>query len=314
MGMACLLAPPVLAANHHKKFDDQRQSVFDDANAFDPNDFHDWSTDPSPDWRNWRSRDVFDLLDPILKGHPETDEGRPTVEVSVSRYIERGRIENDQAGNPQSFIGAKITRRGLLDDAVAGDRYFAQLSYSGDLWSISRLWGQQLCARGHLAGKWSGRGCEIKVPASLCDATEKTVFSGSVEDGFGIGISICQTTETGTDPTISVRSEGEGGGSAVSCKVGDCEGVIGFKRYTRPLFTILTFEWVDKGSYNKIVETYDAQSETKAPTRIAKNYWASEDMLSSEIDPIESPMTVFSDPLSLLTLSGLLPDGIRSND
>ncbi|RGP39838.1 hypothetical protein BPTFM16_00113 [Altererythrobacter insulae] len=314
MIVAWVLGSPALAAQHGNNPEDNKQAAFNNTKAFDPSDLSDWSTDPVPDWRNWRSRDVFDLLEPILKAHPETDEGRPTVEVSVSRYIERGHIETDQAGDPQSFIGAQITRRGFLDDAVSGDRYFAQLSYLDGSWSISKLWGQQLCARGPSAGIWKADGCGQSTPASLCKAHEQSVFNGSVHDDFGIGISVCQSKQMGTNQVVSVRSQGEGGTSVVSCNVGECEGVIGLKRYTRPRFTILTFEWLDQGSYNKIVETHDAQCDTKAPTRIAKNYWASEDMLSSKIDPIENPMSVFSDPLSLMALSGLLPHGVRSND
>ncbi len=92
---------------------------------------------------NWASRNaasVMDLFRPITKGHPESLEGRPEMEVSMS-------------GGPNA-ITVKITNYGYLDDSVAGGRYYGVVTRKGSNWYLDSLWQQNLCARGKNAGQW----------------------------------------------------------------------------------------------------------------------------------------------------------------
>jgi len=97
---------------------------------------------------NWTSRSaasVMDLFRPITKGHPESLEGRPEMDISLR-------------GGPKS-VTVKITSYGYLDDAVAGGKYLGVVTKTADGWYLDSLWQQNLCARGKKAGQWSKGPC-----------------------------------------------------------------------------------------------------------------------------------------------------------
>ena len=144
--------------------------------------------------------------------------------------------------------------------------------------------------------------------ASLCQAGEKTVFSGNVQDDFGLGISVC-VDANGSDgaTTISIRSEGEGGGTVVSCKAGQCEGVIGMQHYTRYRVTMLTLEWMDRGQFNRIVESFNAEDPKAEPAVSVTSEWASVEMIADGTPALEYPVVVFTEPLSLMDIADILP-------
>lgn len=145
-------------------------------------------------------------------------------------------------------------------------------------------------------------------PQSLCEAGEKVMFSGNVQDDFGLGLSVCVMPGKGDAPaTITIRSEGEGGGTVVQCLATECGGVIDMTQYTRPRFTVLTLEWMDNGHWNKLTESYDAESTPdNQGVSVVSFQWASEDMLEAGTEPLDDPVQAFTKPLSMLELTSYL--------
>ena len=122
--------------------------------------FDNWSDDPILGWREWRGSDAFLLLSPLLSDHPETEEGRPEVNVRVEKRVWNLRWQGlDKPWKSEPFVAVWITRHGLLDDSISGDRYFAELRHDGDGWRIEELFGQNMCARGEAAGQWTAEPC-----------------------------------------------------------------------------------------------------------------------------------------------------------
>lgn len=106
----------------------------------------------------WSGDSPFGALEPLLREHPESTEGRPTVSISVERA--RWHRMTALSGNDRDpFLVAKIERHGLVDDAVEGDRYFAAVRQTGGTWKVIGLWRQQMCRRGKTAGQWSNKPC-----------------------------------------------------------------------------------------------------------------------------------------------------------
>ncbi len=97
---------------------------------------------------NWvprRAISVMELFAPIISAHPESLEGRPEMEISLTR-IDR-------------FITVNITALGYLDDSVAGGKYAGIVSRKDGQWHLDSLWRQNLCTRGKNAGKWVKSSC-----------------------------------------------------------------------------------------------------------------------------------------------------------
>lgn len=122
--------------------------------------FDDWSDDPVHGWSEWRGENAFSLVSPLLSDHPETDEGRPQVDIRVEKRIWNMQWPHrDKLWKSEPFVAVWITRHGLLDDSISGDRYFAELRRDGDGWRIEELFGQHMCARGETAGQWTAERC-----------------------------------------------------------------------------------------------------------------------------------------------------------
>ncbi len=97
---------------------------------------------------NWTPRNadsVMELFHPITKGHPESLEGRPEMEISMRT-------------GPNS-VTVNITSYGYLDDSVAGGKYRGVVTRKDGRWYLDSLWQQNLCARGKKAGQWSKTPC-----------------------------------------------------------------------------------------------------------------------------------------------------------
>ncbi|MEP5938273.1 MAG: hypothetical protein ABJ239_08100 [Erythrobacter sp.] len=140
-----------------------------------------------------------------------------------------------------------------------------------------------------------------------CEATEEVVFAGNVEDDFGLSVAVCLERQADENaPRITVRYSGEGGGSAVSCIAGQCEGLIRFEHYVRYRFTVLTLSWFDENGSQRIVETFDAQAPDEEPTHALTHTWLpSSAKIGSEADidaPQEYPIIAETQQLALLRL------------
>lgn len=122
--------------------------------------FHDWSDDPMHGWREWRGASVAALLAPIWEGHPDTTEGRPVVDLKIEKRIWNVRWPSrHKPWKSEPFVAVWITRHGLLDDSVSGDRFFAELRHDSTGWRIETLFGQNMCVRGEKAGQWTAGPC-----------------------------------------------------------------------------------------------------------------------------------------------------------
>jgi hypothetical protein len=120
-----------------------------------------YNDNPIEGWRDWRGSSVFDLLSPVLDGHPETMEGRATTTIKMSKESWRREYSTrPQTYDRSPFIAVRITQGGYLDDSVSGGRIFAEVRMDENgQWKLDGLWGQYKCARGSKAGQWTGGRC-----------------------------------------------------------------------------------------------------------------------------------------------------------
>lgn len=133
--------------------------------------------------------------------------------------------------------------------------------------------------------------------ALACEATETLVFAGDVQDDFGLSIAVCVG-----DQNLTIRYSGEGDPQAVSCRIGECAGIIDFKHYVRYRLTIITLAWRDQNGEFKLTESFDAQSEGEAPRHIVTHSWAPPHEEFGDVEPLEYPVAAYTQALSLMAL------------
>ena len=149
---------------------------------------------------------------------------------------------------------------------------------------------------------------ETSLPG-LCEGNAETVFAGAVDDDFGLELAVCLAPAgADTQAELSVVWSGEGGTSRTSCPVSECSGIVDFTRYTRPRFTLLTLAWETNGQKHRIEEVFDADG-NNPPLSEVKYSWQSPAMIAAGEDPLVDPVAVSTEPLSLLSLDGLLDNG-----
>jgi len=124
-----------------------------------PDSFSDWAFNPEGSWRDWRGASITALLEPLLGNAPESLEGRPEIEIRMEKRLWQRAPRKPGGGPLRPFMAVSITRLGLADDSVSGDRYFVAVVQGGDSWRVEKLWRQQMCARGQHAGQWTGTAC-----------------------------------------------------------------------------------------------------------------------------------------------------------
>jgi hypothetical protein len=125
----------------------------------DPGSFSDWAFDHQGGWREWRGASITALLEPLLGSAPESLEGRPEIEIRMEKRLWQRDRRKPGGGPRQPFMAVSITRHGLGDDSVSGDRYFVAVVRGEDGWRVEKLWRQQMCARGQNAGQWKSAPC-----------------------------------------------------------------------------------------------------------------------------------------------------------
>lgn len=143
--------------------------------------------------------------------------------------------------------------------------------------------------------------------ASPCEAGEMTIFSGYVQDDFGFDYQVCVIPSEEDDAsTITIRWQGEGGGSSVSCIAKECGGVIDLVHYVRPRTTLLTLSWTENGTVQRMDESFDATDLNAEPTHII-----SHTMFAEGSDPADIPVGYRVEscqaPIALLELGRYLP-------
>lgn len=132
-----------------------------------------------------------------------------------------------------------------------------------------------------------------------CASGETLVFSGDVQDDFGLGIAVCVS-----DEAITIRYSGEGDPQAVSCRIGECAGIIDFDHYVRYRLTIITLTWRDDNGQMRLTESLDAQHEGDAPRHIITHAWVPPGARAGDQEPQEYPVIAYTQALSLIALSG----------
>ena len=90
---------------------------------------------------------LMGLLEPIIAGHPEALDGRPSMTID---------IRPEASGGELVF---EIRMLGYLDDSVSGEEFIGTVGEGGDGWILKSLWRRSLCARGKFAGQWTGENC-----------------------------------------------------------------------------------------------------------------------------------------------------------
>lgn len=125
----------------------------------DPDSLADWAFDPQSGWRDWRGASITQLLEPVLGSAPESLEGRPEIEIRMEkRFWQPGHLKSG-GSRRGPFMAVSITRHGIGDDSVSGERYFIAVIERPDGWRVDRLWRQSMCARGKHAGQWTAAAC-----------------------------------------------------------------------------------------------------------------------------------------------------------
>jgi hypothetical protein len=124
-----------------------------------PDSFSGWAFDPEGSWRDWRGASITALLEPLLGSAPESLEGRPEIAIRMEKRRWQRALRKRGGSRPRPFMAVSITRHGLADDSVSGDRYFVAVVSGEDGWRVEKLWRQQMCARGQNAGQWTGARC-----------------------------------------------------------------------------------------------------------------------------------------------------------
>lgn len=153
----------------------------------------------------------------------------------------------------------------------------------------------------------SSRAAPSEEHFSACIDDEESLFEGSVQDDFGLWISVCG--KTGPDlpePQLAVRWSGEGGTDSVSCLSSKCGGIVEFSHYVRPRFTQIRMAWTKDGSVQRLEESYDAKEPGDEAEWHISHSWAERSVAASEVD--SHAVRPASEPLSLLALGRFLPE------
>jgi hypothetical protein len=138
---------------------------------------------------------------------------------------------------------------------------------------------------------------------TLCEAHEQTVFYGQVADDFGLDVAVC-TSGDKADQTLTIRWEGEGGGSSVSCAQGDCDGRIEYSRYTSHHLTILTLAWRD-GEHTQLLTQTVGRGDVDEPAKGSTSHsWQTPG--TEREDALEFPVNTNARELSLMALESAL--------
>jgi len=109
------------------------------------------------------SATLGELAAKLLGPHPDTIEGTPSAEITISRARWRDglSIRVPRGGGARNFMAIQIEEHGYADDSVSGRRTFAMAqrdARSGE-WRANEVWRQFMCSRGEKAGQWSGEPC-----------------------------------------------------------------------------------------------------------------------------------------------------------
>lgn len=140
-------------------------------------------------------------------------------------------------------------------------------------------------------------------PLTLCEANEQTVLYGQVQDDFGLDVAVCVSGAEG-NPRLTIRWEGEGGGTSVSCPFRECDGLIEYSRYTSPHLTILKLAWREGDHVQQLTQTLsrsDVQSPAQSETR---HSWQPAGVTREEA--LDYPVETTADALALMELETVL--------
>jgi len=110
-------------------------------------ELNNWTSVDVTGWKPKTARSLMELIAPVYAGHPEAQEGRPTLNVEVAEAPDGSAMQ----------INVRMT--GYLDDSVSGEEFAALAGEGQEGWVLKGLWKRQLCARGRTAGQWTSEPC-----------------------------------------------------------------------------------------------------------------------------------------------------------
>ena len=105
---------------------------------------------------------VSDIVAAMIGAEPETLEGKPETDIKIERIRWMPSIVPKPVGPSEQghdALAIRLTRHGLLDDSVSGERITAILRPAENGWKVNLLYGQIMCARGANAGQWTAERC-----------------------------------------------------------------------------------------------------------------------------------------------------------
>lgn len=140
-------------------------------------------------------------------------------------------------------------------------------------------------------------------PSFLCEDSETTVLSAQVQDDLGLDVAVCLSGEAAAQ-VLTIRWSGEGGGAAVSCRLGECDGRIEYSRYTSSHLTILQLAWRSGDSIQRLYQTLERAGPSEGPTQTTTHSWQSAGAASSDVSTYE--LVSDAEPLQLMRLEGVL--------
>lgn len=91
------------------------------------------------EWQPRTAESAMALVEPLYRNHPESEEGRPSLQVDM---------RNDESGS----LVIDVTMGGYLDDSVAGEEYRAFISRTVEGWRLEVLGRRYICYRGSNPG------------------------------------------------------------------------------------------------------------------------------------------------------------------
>jgi hypothetical protein len=94
-----------------------------------------------------RAASPLSLIEPLVRNHPESLEGRPSLRIDMRKDGER-------------FV-AEIETGGLLDDAIEARQFRALIGRRDGQWELQALGQRWRCSRGPLGmtGAWTTMRC-----------------------------------------------------------------------------------------------------------------------------------------------------------
>ncbi|MDH3742558.1 MAG: hypothetical protein OER56_13275 [Hyphomicrobiales bacterium] len=93
---------------------------------------------------------IQEIIAPLLAAHAISAGSRASLSLDIN-------VKDDKAVRATAY--ARLTAHGLADDSVSGVRYTIGFASQGEVWRVSGMRRENMCARGSQAGQWTSNPC-----------------------------------------------------------------------------------------------------------------------------------------------------------